>query len=103
MPISQINFQLIPFDQVPFHLPVAKLVSNPRGSKWDRVLKALEHEHGKAVKITEPNRVKRNKLKATLQTIAKNRRLFGVKVRADNTAVYAWVSDQIGRFERPQN
>jgi hypothetical protein len=79
---------------------VTRQVSNQKGSQWDQVLRALERERGKAVKIVEHNRDKRNRLKSTLQTIAKNRNFF-VEVRDDGTAIYASMSEKAGRFASP--
>jgi hypothetical protein len=99
---EKISFELISLADVPSHSPVAKPASDPKGSQWDEVLRVLEQERGeRAVKIVEPNKRKRDKLKSTLQTMAKNRELF-VKVRADDTAVYAWITKETGRYTPPQ-
>lgn len=100
-PTEIIRFALIPIDKVPFHDPVTKPASNPKGSKWDGVLRALEWEgEKKAVKIVEPNKEKRNKYKAELQTMAKNRGL-PVRVLEDGTAIYALKSTRAGRSSSP--
>ncbi|HKN74226.1 MAG TPA: helix-turn-helix transcriptional regulator [Candidatus Acidoferrum sp.] len=95
-----IRFELIPLDQVPHHSPVTKPVAEPKGSQWDEVLTALDRERGKAAKIVEQSRSKRKRLKSTLRTIAKNRG-FIVEVRDHGSAMYAWISDQHGRFASP--
>ncbi len=101
-PPETIGIELIPLVDVHAHLPVSKPASHPKGSQWDEVLRALELHRGKsAVKIVETNERKRNRLKSTLQTMAKNRNVF-VEVRADDTAVYAWMSEKTGRFTPPQ-
>ena len=98
--MESIRFELIPMTEVPFRFPKAKLAGSPRGSQWDAVLKALEQEPGKAVRIAEPSRTKRNKLKATLQTIAKNRGV-AVALLDDDTEFYAWITWKAGRFAPP--
>lgn len=98
--MENISFELIPMDKVPFRFPKAKLASNPRGSQWDDVIRALEQENGKAVKIVEPSKTKRNKLKATLQTMAKNRGV-AVALLDDGEEFYAWISWKAGRYSPP--
>jgi hypothetical protein len=98
---SKIDYEVISLVDVPFRFPVAKPPINPKGSQWDEILTVLKRERGKAVKIVEPDKEKRNKLKSTLQTMAKNRFLF-VKVRERDSAVYAYRSDEEGRFARPE-
>ena len=44
-----IKFDVIPLDKVPFRVPVARPITNPRGSQWDEVLKILERRRGKYV------------------------------------------------------
>jgi transcriptional regulator with XRE-family HTH domain len=95
-----IRFELIPLHEVPGHSPVMKPVTEQKGSQWDEVLRDLDRERGKAAKIVEQSRSKRNRLKSTLQTIAKNRGFF-VEVRDVGTAVYAWMSVKPGRFASP--
>lgn len=99
-PPKYISFEPIPLSEVPGHSPVAKPVTVPKASQWDKVLGFLDREPGKAAKIVELSRTKRNKLKSTLQTIAKNRGLF-VEVRDEGTAIYAWMSEKRGRFASP--
>jgi|ERR1700675_793387 len=99
-PPKDISFEPIPLSEVPGHAPVAKPVTDPKVSQWDKVLGFLDREPGKAAKIVEQSRSKRNRLKSTLQTIAKNRGLF-VEVRDDGTAIYAWMSEKHGRFASP--
>jgi hypothetical protein len=99
-PPKDISFEPILLSEVPGHSPVAKPVSDPKVSQWDNVLAFLDREPGKAAKIVEQSRSKRNRLKSTLQTIAKNRGLF-VEVRDDGTAIYAWMSERHGRFASP--
>jgi hypothetical protein len=99
-PRESIPFELIPLGEVPGHSPATKQVSNKTGSQWDEVLRILEREQEKAAKIFEPDKSKRNRLKSTLQTIAKNRNLF-VEVRDDGAAIYAWMSEKAGRFASP--
>jgi hypothetical protein len=98
--MERVSFELIDMEKVPFRFPKAKLASNPRGSKWDGVLRALEQGRDKAVKIVEPSRTKRNKLKATLQTMAKNRGV-AVALLDDDKAFYAWMTWKAGRFSPP--
>jgi hypothetical protein len=95
-----IEFDVIPLDRVPSRNPVASPISNPGGSQWDAVLKTLERRSGIAVRIMEHDPKERNRLKSTLQTIAKNRNCF-VEVRSDDTCVYAWSSEKAGRFAPP--
>jgi len=101
-PQAIIRFELIPLNEVPSHLPVAKRASHPKGSQWDEVLRALEREKGKkAVKIVEHNKTKRNRLKSTLKTMANNRG-FAVELRDDGAAIYAWKSRKAGRYALPK-
>jgi hypothetical protein len=95
-----IKFDVVPLDQVPSRNPIARPSSNPCGSQWDEVLKTLERRPGFAVRIMEHDDRERNRLKSTLQTIAKNRGFF-VEVRSDSTFVYAWSSEKVGRFAPP--
>ena len=95
-----VKFDVIPLDQVPSRNPVANRISNPVGSQWDEVLDTLEQRSGIAVRITERDSRERNRLKSTLQTIAKNRGCF-VEVRSEGMSVYAWGSEKIGRFAPP--
>lgn len=100
--IKSIHFELIPRDEVPFRRPVAKVAGSPRGSKWDEILRALEREYDRktVVKIVEPDRKERNKLKSELQTMAKNRG-FAVQLYESGTAIYAWMTLKAGRFSAP--
>lgn len=69
---------------------VAKPVTEPTGSQWDAALKTMSSRNGIAIRVTEPDRRTRNRLKSTLQTIAKNRRLrVGIYTKDDS--IYAWV------------
>jgi hypothetical protein len=101
-PPESISFEMIPIGEVPFRWPKAKLAANPSGSRWDKVLAALEQqENGRiAVKIVEANATKRNKLKSTLQTMAKNRG-FAVGLFNEGSAFYAWISHRAGRYSPP--
>jgi hypothetical protein len=95
-----VKFDVIPLDQVPSRNPVAIRISNPAGSQWDEVLDVLERRSGIAVRIMESDAKVRNRLKSTLQTIAKNRGCF-VEVRSEDAFVYAWSSEKVGRFASP--
>src|SRR5438874_1845175 len=95
----QVEFQKIKRSDVPFWHPVAKPVTEPTGSQWDEALNALTKPEA-AILLNEPNRKRRNRLKATLQTIAKNRGLH-IKVRNQNALIYAWRTDEPGRFSIP--
>ncbi len=97
---KQVAFQQIKRSDVPFWHPVAKPVSEPRGSQWDEALKVLSSSHEAAVLVTEPNAKRRDHLKQTLETIAKNRGI-NVKVRTQNALIYAWRTDDLGRFPPP--
>jgi hypothetical protein len=98
---AQVPFEKINRVDVPFWHPVAKPVTDASGSQWDDVLKVLAADPNVAIRLTEPNKARRDRLKSTLQTIAKNRGLH-VKVRNQNAFVYAWRTDEPGRFPSPQ-
>lgn len=99
-----VRFDLIPLGEVPFRFPKAKPAANPRGSKWDEVLRALEREYGKkAVRIIEGSSSKRKRLKSELNTMAKNRGFaVGLIDDDDGAAFYAWISRKAGRFSPPK-
>jgi hypothetical protein len=96
-PKPQVKFEKISRSDVPFWHPVAKPVTEPKGSQWDEALNALSSNPGTAILLNEPNKKQRDRLKSTLQTIAKNRGLH-VKVRNQNALIYAWRTDERGRF-----
>jgi hypothetical protein len=96
-----INFDVIPLDQVPSRKPIAKPVSDPGESQWGEVLKTLGQRPGIAVRIMEHDPKERNRLKSTLQTIAKNRHCF-IEVRSVHTFIYAWSSEKAGRYASPR-
>jgi hypothetical protein len=101
-PSDDISYREIPIGDVPFRWPKVKLAANPSGSQWEKVLAVLEQDKDReiAVKIEEASTTKRNKLKSTLQTMAKNRG-FAVGVYTDGSAFYAWVSRRAGRYSPP--
>jgi hypothetical protein len=94
---TSVKFDLIPLSEVPDWLPIAKPAAYPRGSQWDEALKALLRKPKHAIKVVESDNRRRNRLKATLQTIAKNRNL-SVELRTEGTAIYAWSSKKRGRY-----
>jgi hypothetical protein len=98
---AQVKFQKIKRSDVPFWHPVAKPVVEPTGSQWDEALEALLSDPETAILINAPNKKQRDRLKSTLQTIAKNRGLH-VKVRNQNALIYAWRTDEPGRFPPPK-
>jgi hypothetical protein len=100
-PKQQVKFQKINRSDVPFWHPVAKPVNEPTESQWDEALKTLSSDPEAAILITETNKKERDRLKSTLQTIAKNRGLY-VKVRNQNALIYAWRTDEPGRFAPPE-
>lgn len=100
-PKHQVQFERIKRSDVPFWHPVAKPVTEPSGSQWDEALEALSSDPEIAIVINRPNKTERNQLKSTLQTIAKNRGLH-VKVRNQNALIYAWRTDEPGRFPAPE-
>jgi hypothetical protein len=100
-PKPQIAFQSIKRSDVPFWHPVKQRTVEPTGSKWDAALTALASSPEVAILITEPNKKRRGDLKATLQTIAKNRGMY-VKVRNQNELIFAWRTDEPGRFPAPE-
>ena len=95
-----IKFDVIPLVEVPTWEPIARPSMNRKGSQWDEVLNSLERKPGVAVKIIENDAAKRNRYKSTLQTQAKNCGL-GVRVRTSGNAIYAWISEEAGRFPPP--
>ena len=99
-PKQQIEFKEIGRSEVPFWHPVARPVVEPVGSQWDEALKTLSSDPDRAILVTEPNKRRRDRLKSTLQTIAKNRGMH-VKVRNQNALIYAWRTDEHGRYPPP--
>ena len=97
-----IKFDPIDRAEVPTHLPVAKPPMERRGSQWDQVLDFL-NRYGEthAVKIVTDDKTKRAHYESTLRVRAINRQIR-IEVRADDTAVYAWLSDRAGRCDSPQ-
>jgi hypothetical protein len=75
------------------------LALHATGSQWDDALKVLSDNPETAILMNEPNKTQRDRLKSTLQTIATNRGLH-VQVRNQNAFVYAWCTDEPGRFPR---
>jgi hypothetical protein len=100
-PKQQVRFQEIRRCDVPFWHPITKPVTEPKGSQWEEALTTLSRSEEAAILITEPNKRQRDRLKSTLQTIAKNRGLY-VKIRNQNELVYAWRTDEPGRFPPPK-
>ena len=97
---DQVMFQRIRRTDVPFWHPVAEPVVEPLSSQWDEALTFLSSSPDSAILINEPNKRARDRMKSTLQTIAKNRGLY-VKVRSQNALIYAWRTDEPGRFGPP--
>jgi hypothetical protein len=97
-----IKFDRIDKTEIPRRLPVAKPPSERRGSQWDQALDFLVR-YGKtdAVKIVARDKGKRARYESTLRVRAINREI-PIEVRADDTAVYAWLSDRFGRSDSPQ-
>jgi hypothetical protein len=95
---DRISFDLIPLADIPSKPPIVRLASDPIGSQWDEVLRKLNQERGrKGARIFASDKKERNRLKSTLQTIAKNRCQF-VEVRDyDNTSFCVWISEKAGR------
>ena len=99
-PKQQVEFERIKRTEVPFWHPVSTPVTERTGSQWDDALDFLSSDPDSAIRLNEPSKKRRDRLKSTLQTIAKNRGLR-IKVRNQNELVYAWSTEEIGRFSRP--
>ena len=95
-----IAFDEIPLDQVPSWAPIARPSMNRKKSQWDEVLKTLERKPRIAVKIVEEDTEIRDRYKSTLLTMAKNWGL-DVRVRTGGNAIYAWISEETGRYPPP--
>jgi hypothetical protein len=95
-----IPFKLIPLEDVPSRPPITKPVTYRRGSQWDPLLDALLKNKRNAAKVHEPDALTRNRLKSTLQTIAKNRAM-SVEILADREDIYAWLGSREGRYAGP--
>ena len=100
---SPIKFNLIPLGEIPGRAPVTPVPSDHKGSQWDEALRALtQHGDAKGLKVSAADKKERQKLKSTLQTIAKTRAML-VEVLDDkaSTDLFAWLSDREGRFAGP--
>jgi hypothetical protein len=100
---SSIKFSLIPLGEIPSRAPVTPIATDQKGSQWDEALRALtQHGDAKGLKVSAADKEERQKLKSTLQTIAKTRAIL-VEVLDDraSTDFFAWLSDREGRFAGP--
>jgi hypothetical protein len=101
----QIEFSLIDLEEIPGRLPVTPIASDRKGSQWDEALNALRrHGTSKGIKVPATDKKERQRLKSTLQTIAKTHAML-VEVLDDKTSAdfFAWLSDREGRFAGPGN
>jgi hypothetical protein len=100
---QQVQFTPISLEEIPGRLPVTPIASDRTGSQWDDALRALRASgttHG--IKVAAANKQQRQRLKSTLQTIAKSHAM-PVEVLDDREsyAFFAWLSDREGRFAGP--
>jgi len=99
----QVEFSLIPIEEIPGRPPVTPIASDRKGSQWDDALNALKRYGGtRGIKVPAADREERQKLKSTLQTIGKTHAM-PVEVLDDKKSAgfFAWLSDREGRFSGP--
>ncbi|MBZ5724220.1 MAG: hypothetical protein LAP87_04420 [Acidobacteriia bacterium] len=92
------EFEVIPIEKVPSRTPIVYPPADQRGSEYDRILRSLDNNPGRAVKIIRKNRVplanltikERRGIQSGLITISKNR-LEKIGTRVESDAVYAFV------------
>ena len=92
------EFAVIPIEEVPARKPIAYPPADQRGSEFDGILRALDNNRGRAVKIVSRNSVpladlsikELRGIQSGLITISKNR-LEKICTQVESNAVYAFV------------
>ena len=101
-PPANLEFKIIPVEEIPLRKPIVYPPEDQRGSEYDRILAALTCNPGRAVKITSRDSVplsaltakKRRGIKSGLITIGKNGRLPKLSTQVAFDAVYAFVEEE---------